>query len=84
MARREFREVTYRCTNEKCGNEQTVRYFVDDTAMPATCCTSCRAGLGLEMSLAQMASRGIGMLPTRNVIVRDEPKARTLAEAISR
>jgi hypothetical protein len=60
-----FREIRYRCTNDKCGAEQTIRYFVDDSVLPFTCCVACRAGFGKDKQ--DQASFRIGMFPVREV-----------------
>jgi hypothetical protein len=60
-----FREIKYRCTNPKCGAEQTIRYFPDDTLLPFTCCTACKAGFGKEVK--DQAAYRIGMFPVQEV-----------------
>lgn len=61
--KRDYLEVTYKCTNSKCGHTQVVRYFPDDAPLPATCCVACRSGFGNDMSYGAMAANGIGMRP---------------------
>jgi hypothetical protein len=56
-------EVKYRCKTERCGNEQTIKYWEHEAIMPATCCVKCKAGFGKEYGYAEMAARGMGMLP---------------------
>jgi hypothetical protein len=60
-----FREIKYRCTSDGCGNEQTIRYFLDEVLIPFTCCVKCRSGFGKEPS--QMASYRVGMFPVGEV-----------------
>lgn len=64
---RTFREVTYTCAREGCGNQQTVRYFADDPMLPITCCTKCRSGFGVD--LPQMMEQRKGMFPSKPVFV---------------
>lgn len=62
-------EVTYRCVNPKCGNQQTLRFFSHENHLPVACCTKCRAGFGVD--LQPMLENKIGMFPV----------AKTVAEA---
>lgn len=66
-------EVTYRCTAPKCGNQQTLLFFVNEEHTPATCCTKCRAGFGVE--LGAMVANHIGMFPVSRVVVTEEDVA---------
>jgi hypothetical protein len=56
-----LKEITYRCSNEQCDNEQVIRFFANLQALPATCCVKCRAGFGRE--LGNMIENHIGMFP---------------------
>jgi hypothetical protein len=56
-----YREVKYRCATDGCGNEQTIRYFLDDTILPFTCCVKCKAGFGKDTK--DQAAFHIGMFP---------------------
>ena len=58
--KRALREVKYTC---KCGNVQTLRYWGDESILPATCCVQCRAGFNNNIGYGEMASIGMGMLP---------------------
>jgi hypothetical protein len=60
-----FREIKYRCSKDSCGHTQVIRYFLDDTVLPFTCCVTCRAGFGIEPG--QMAAQHIGMFPIAEV-----------------
>jgi hypothetical protein len=66
MPKKELVEVTYTC---KCGHKQTVRYFSDDSILPATCCVNCRAGFNTALSYAEMAMRGVAMLQGKPIHV---------------
>lgn len=59
--------VTYRCTNPKCGNEQTLLYFSNENPLPVVCCTKCRAGFGAQVT--QQFEAKLGMFPTAKVVV---------------
>lgn len=62
-----FVEVDYRCSRQKCGHTQTVRFFSPEECLPVTCCVHCRAGFGME--LMQMIQNHVGMFPISNRIV---------------
>lgn len=63
---RHFVEVDYVC---KCGHKQTVRYFPNDSILPATCCVNCRAGFNSDMAYGAMAASGRGMVAQKKVEV---------------
>ena len=63
---RTFKEVEYAC---KCGAKQTIRYFPDDSILPATACVACKTGFSNEMSYSQMAMRGVGMVAGKPEVV---------------
>jgi hypothetical protein len=56
-----LKEITYRCANEQCDNEQVIRYFANLSVLPVTCCVKCRAGFGVDVP--KMIEHGIGMFP---------------------
>lgn len=59
-SKRTFLEVDYRCSNQNCKHEQTIRYFSDDNPLPVTCCVNCRAGFNTESnSVMIMSNRGM-------------------------
>jgi hypothetical protein len=60
-------EQAYEC---RCGNIQTLRFWKDETPLPAACCVKCRAGFGSDMNYAAMARNGIGMLPVEPATVQ--------------
>ena len=60
--KRHYREVTYRCSSDRCGHTQTIRYFLEDSVLPVTCCVKCRAGFGVE-SVGLMIQTSRGMFP---------------------
>lgn len=66
MPKKELIEVVYTC---KCGAKQTVRYFPEDTPLPATCCVACKAGFNTDLSYGAMAARGLGMIPGKPIHV---------------
>ena len=57
---KELIDVMYEC---RCGHTQTIRYWRSETPLPATNCVKCCAGFESNMSYAEMAARGMGMLP---------------------
>lgn len=75
--------VTYRCTNPKCGDEQTLLFFSNENHLPVTCCTKCRAGFGVAMQ--QQLEAKVGMFPTKKTVVEEVPvevKGKTIAELL--
>jgi len=72
--------VTYVCTNPKCGNQQTVRFFSREDHQPVLCCTKCRAGFNVD--LARQLEHKIGMFPVAKQVVEEVPEG-SLAEMAS-
>jgi len=73
MSNHSMKEVLYRCTNDDCKHEQTVRYFPDEAVNPALCCVKCQAGFGVDHR--EMVLRQIGMIPVgKPRMTDDEPK----------
>lgn len=66
-------EITYKCTNPKCGNDQTLLFFGSEDPLPVTCCTKCKAGFGVEQ--AAMAANHIGMFPVSKRVVEEQVAA---------
>lgn len=62
-----FVEVEYRCSRQKCGHKQTIRFFSPEDILPVTCCVNCRAGFGVET--VQMMQNHVGMFPVDSKIV---------------
>lgn len=55
-----IRRLKYRCTNPKCGAEDTLKLFTDEAVPPIVNCHSCRAGRGMDVG--QMMQNQMGML----------------------
>jgi hypothetical protein len=58
-----LKEITYRCSSEKCGNEQVIRYFANLAHLPVTCCVKCRAGF--QIDVMKQLEHGVGMFPVQ-------------------
>lgn len=56
-----LKEVTYRCANDGCDNEQVIRFFANLPTLQATCCVKCRAGFSRD--IPTMLEHRIGMFP---------------------
>lgn len=56
-----LKEVTYRCANDGCDNEQVIRFFANLPTLQATCCVKCRGGFGRDVPT--MLEHRIGMFP---------------------
>jgi hypothetical protein len=71
--------VKYRCSNRKCGAEDHVKLYGNESAPPCINCWQCRAGL--QMAPEQMMQQGIGMFmcPPEEQPVDDESTPRPVS-----
>lgn len=57
----DVRRVKYRCSNRKCGAEDTVKLFEHERIPPVVGCWQCRSGFGMQID--QMVATTSGMFP---------------------
>lgn len=59
----DIKEIVYRCSNQKCKHEQTIRHSHGEIPLAVTCCVKCRAGFGVTLD----NTAHIGMFPVREL-----------------
>jgi len=59
-------EVKYTCS--KCGAEDTVKLYPDESVPVTINCWKCRSGYGKD--IAEMVATGAGMFPPKDMTIR--------------
>jgi hypothetical protein len=63
LAEETTREITYKCSNGRCGHTQTLRFWDHEPVFPVLCCVECRNGFDGTLTIEKQMSKHAGMFP---------------------